>query len=54
MKENSNIDEGMISECEYHVDYYDICQKTCFYCKDTIEKGKCPKGKCCKDGEQSK
>lgn len=30
------------SECEYHVDYYDICLKNCFYCKDNIKDNKCP------------
>ena len=31
------------SECKYHVEYYDICQKNCFYCKDNLKDGKCPK-----------
>lgn len=30
------------NECKYHVDYYDICQKNCFYCKDNIKNDKCP------------
>ena len=30
------------SKCRYHVDYYDICQKNCFYCKDNIKNDKCP------------
>ena len=31
------------SECEYHVEYYDICLKNCFYCKDNVKGDKCPK-----------
>ena len=49
--EDSNLELTSSDECEYHVDYYDICQKTCFYCKDMINKGKCPKGRVRKDVE---
>ena len=31
------------SECEYHVEYYDICLKNCFYCRDNVKGDKCPK-----------
>ena len=42
------------NECKYHVDYYDICQKNCFYCKDNIKNDKCPMCIRCSEYKENK
>lgn len=31
------------TNCSHHVDYFDICQASCFTCEQTIKDHKCPK-----------